>query len=112
MHRAAVICRDDTECGTLVVRVEPAAEIFVDDRSMGTTTALELRLSAGRHRIRLETDAWRFPQVVEIATGATGEIDVDLEQEDSPDDASSAWYVPAQATRGSGCRSWRLACRS
>ncbi len=81
---AAVICRDDTECGTLVVRVEPAAEIFVDDRSMGTTTALELRLSAGRHRIRLETDAWRFPQVVEIAAGATGEIDVDLEQDGFP----------------------------
>ena len=81
---SAVSCRDDTGCGTLVVRVEPAAEIFVDDRSMGTTTALELRLSAGRHDIRLKTDALRFPKVVEIAAGATVELPVDLEQDGFP----------------------------
>ena len=80
----AVVCGDDTNCGTLVVRVEPAAEILVDGRSMGTASDLALRLPAGRHRIRLETDAWRFPQVVEVAAGATRNMDVNLEQDGFP----------------------------
>ena len=80
----AVLCRNDAACGTLVVRVAPAAEIIVDDRSLGTTAVLELRLPAGRHRIRLETDEWQFPRTLEIAAGETAEIAVDLEEDGFP----------------------------
>ena len=44
------------DCGTLVVRVAPAAEIFIDDRSLGIATELKLSLHTGRHRVRLETN--------------------------------------------------------
>ncbi len=80
----ALLCRSDAVCGTLVVRVAPAAEIIVDDRSLGTTAVLELRLPVGRHRIRLETDEWRFPRALEIAAGETAEVAVDLEQDGFP----------------------------
>ena len=80
----AVLCPDDATCGTLVIRVTPGAEIFVDERSLGTATSLVLPVSAGRHRIRLETAEWRFPRALEIAAGATSEIEVDLEQDGFP----------------------------
>ena len=80
----ALTCGDGAACGTLVVRVTPAAEILVDDRALGTATALELRLPAGRHRIRLETDDWRFPRTLDILPGATATVDVDLEQDGFP----------------------------
>ena len=67
----ALTCSDGAACGTLVVRVTPAAEIFIDDRALGTTTALELRLPSGSHRVRLETDDWRFPRALDILPGAT-----------------------------------------
>ena len=56
----AVWCADDAACGTLVISVTPAAEIFVDERSLGVATVLQLPLSPGRHRVRLETIEWRF----------------------------------------------------
>ena len=80
----ALTCADGAACGTLVVRVTPAAEVSVDDRALGTATALELRLPAGRHRIRLETEDWRFPRTLEILPGATATVDVDLEQDGFP----------------------------
>ena len=80
----ALTCGDGVACGTLVVRVTPAAEIFVDDRTLGTATALELRLPAGSHRVRLESDDWRFPRTLEILPGATATMDVDLEQDGFP----------------------------
>ena len=80
----ALLCGDAAACGTLVVRVAPAAEIIVDDRSLGTTAVLELRLPVGRHRIRLETDEWQFPRIIEIVAGETAEIVVDLEEDGFP----------------------------
>ena len=80
----AVTCRGEEACGRLLVRVAPPADVFVDDRALGTASALELSLLAGRHRIRLETDDRRFPRVVEIAVGETTEIDVDLEADGFP----------------------------
>lgn len=81
----AVLCpAGGAACGTLVIRVTPAAEIFVDDRSMGVAGALVLRVPAGRHRVRLETAEWRFPRALEVAAGATAEIDVDLERDGFP----------------------------
>ena len=80
----AIVCRGGAACGTLVVRVTPAAEIFVDDRALGVAEALELRLPVGRHRVRLETDEWRFPRALDFAPGATATIDVDLEQDGFP----------------------------
>ena len=72
------------DCGTLVIRVAPAAEIFVDDHSLGVATELELSLRTGRHRVRLETNEWRFPQVTEITAGDLTEIDVNLEDDGFP----------------------------
>ena len=80
----ALACGDDAACGTLVLRVEPAAAIIVNDRALGTAAALRLPLSAGRHRLRLETDDWRFPRTIEIAAGATAELDVVLERDGFP----------------------------
>ena len=80
----ALICDDDATCGTLVVRVEPAASIFIDDRAMGAAAELRLRLRAGRHRVRLETEQWRFPWALELAPGATAELEVDLERDGFP----------------------------
>ena len=80
----AVLCPGDATCGTLVIRVTPEAEIFVDERSLGTATSLVVPVSAGRHRIRLETTEWRFPRALEIAAGATSEIEVDLERDGFP----------------------------
>ena len=77
----ALVCPDDEACGVLVVRVTPAAEIFINDLPMGSGTELQLRLRAARHRIRLETERWRFPRVTEVAAGETSELDVDLEQD-------------------------------
>ena len=77
----ALVCPDAAACGVLVIRVTPAAEIFVNDLSMGSGTELQLRLPAARHRIRLETERWRFPRVTAIAAGETTELDVDLEQD-------------------------------
>ena len=79
----AVTCHGEA-CGRLLVRVAPPADIFVDDRALGTGTALELNIRAGRHRIRLETDDRRFPRVFEIAAGETVELNVDLEADGFP----------------------------
>jgi hypothetical protein len=76
----ALVCPDEAVCGTLVIQVQPAAEIMVDDRVLGTSTGLELRVLAGRHRVRLETDEWRFPRTLEIAAGETVVVDVDLQR--------------------------------
>lgn len=80
----ALICDDDAACGTLVVRVEPAASIFIDDRMMGAAAELRLRLRAGRHRVRVETEQWRFPWALELAPGATAELEVDLARDGFP----------------------------
>ena len=80
----ALVCPNDATCGTLVVQVRPAAEIVVDDRALGTAARLELRVPAGRHRVRLETDEWRFPRTLEVAAGATQVLDVDLERDGFP----------------------------
>ena len=80
----AVLCPDHAACGTLVIRVTPTAEIFVDDRSLGEATSLVLRVPAGRHRVRLETANWRFPRALEVAGGETSEFVVDLERDGFP----------------------------
>ena len=80
----AVLCPDHAACGTLVIRVTPTAEIFVDDRSLGEATSLVLRVPAGRHRVRLETANWRFPRALKVAGGETSELVVDLERDGFP----------------------------
>ena len=76
----ALVCTEDATCGTLVIQVQPAAEIVVDDRVLGTATRLELRVPAGRHHVRLETDELELPRTVEVVAGETETFDVDLEQ--------------------------------
>ena len=77
---ATLACGTGEACGTLVLRVAPAAEIFIDDRSLGVAAALELRLAAGSHRIRLESDVWRYPRTFDIVAGKSTTIAVNLEQ--------------------------------
>ena len=80
----ALICTDEATCGTLVVQVRPAAEIVVDDRVLGTAARLELRVLAGRHRVRLETDELWFPWTLEVVARATEVLDVNLERQGYP----------------------------
>ena len=80
----ALRCRGEATCGTLAIRVTPAAEIFVDDRSLGVAADLELHVAGGRYRVRLETVRWRFPRVMQVDAGATTELVVDLEQDGFP----------------------------
>ena len=83
-NAVAVLCRDGAACGTLAIRVTPAAEIFVDDRLLGAATELELSVPVGRHRVRLETAEWTFPRSLIIWPDETTEIAVDLEQDGFP----------------------------
>lgn len=80
----AIQCRGGATCGTLAIRVTPAAEIFVDDRSLGVAADLELHVAGGRYRVRLETVRWRFPHVLHVEAGATTELVVDLEEDGFP----------------------------
>ena len=80
----ALTCPAAGTCATLALRVTPPAAIFVNERSLGVATRLELRLAEGRHRIRFETDAWRYPRVVRLAAGERAEVDVDLAEEGFP----------------------------
>ena len=84
VDNAEALACDGATCATLVIRVTPAAEIFVDERSLGTTAYLELRLPAGRHRVLLETPEWRFPRTLTVAAGMTSELVVDLEEDGFP----------------------------
>lgn len=92
-NAVAVHCGDATACGTLVISVTPAAEIFVDDRSLGVAAELELSVPVGRHRIRLETAEWAFPRSLTIWPDETTEIAIDLEQDGFPKVSASATSV-------------------
>lgn len=92
-NAVAVHCGDAVACGTLVVSVTPAAEIFVDDRSLGVAAELELSLPVGRHRVRLETAEWAFPRSLTIWPDETTEIAIDLEQDGFPKVRASATAV-------------------
>ncbi len=83
-NAVAMLCRDAAACGTLAIRVTPAAEIFVDDRSLGAATELELSVPVGRHRVRLETAEWTFPRSLTIWPDETTEVAVNLEQDGFP----------------------------
>jgi len=80
----ALECTDEATCGTLVVRVEPDAEIAVDGRALGTAAGLELRVTAGRYLLELETEEWRYPRMVDIVAGETVVREVDLELDGRP----------------------------
>ena len=80
----ALACTDEATCGTLVVRVEPDAEIAVDGRALGIAAGLELRVTAGRYLIELETEEWRYPRMVDVVAGETVVREVDLELDGRP----------------------------
>ncbi len=92
-NAVAVHCGDAAACGTLVINVTPAAEIFVDDRSLGVAAELELSVPVGRLRVRLETAEWAFPRSLTIWPDETTEIAVDLEQDGFPKVSPSATSV-------------------
>lgn len=83
-NTVAVLCGNASACGTLVIRVTPTAEIFIDDRSLGEAAELELSVPVGRHRVRLETAEWTFPRSLTIWPDETTEVTVDLEQDGFP----------------------------
>ena len=92
-NAVAVHCGDAAACGTLVISVTPAAEIFVDDRSLGVAAELELSVPVGRHLVRLETAEWAFPRSLTIWPDETTEIAIDLEQDGFPKARASATSV-------------------
>lgn len=60
--------------GVLSVAVStPQARVFVDDRLIGTG-AQQLRVPAGRHRVRIETAGWSTESEVEVPAGRTVRI--------------------------------------
>ena len=68
----------------LTVRVEPAAAIFFNGVTLGTGAQGVLRLPAGRHQIRLESDDYQFRRMVNIAGDVPATLEVDLEDEGLP----------------------------
>ena len=125
MDREAESPAGGETAGTLTVVTEPAgATVYVAGRPRGETPVEVAGLAARDHRVTIVKDGYiNNSRVLTLAPNSAKRLSVELTaaaaggsaaalQEDSPDDALSACYVPAQATRGSGCRSWRLACRS
>lgn len=80
----ALTCPRLSVCGTLMVRVTPPAEFFIDDRALGVVATLELRLAPNEYRLRLENDDWRFPRTIRVVAGERAELDVDLAEDGFP----------------------------
>lgn len=78
------LCDEGPTCGMLTVRVEPAAAIFFNGVTVGTGAQGVLRLPAGRHQIRLESDNYQFRRMVNIAGDVPATLEVDLEDEGLP----------------------------
>ena len=66
------------------VLVEPAATILFNGVAVGTGSQGVLRLPAGRHQIRLESEGYQFRRMVNIASDAPATLEVDLEDEGLP----------------------------
>ena len=69
------------ETGTLRIKTEPYAEVFLGRRSLGTTPLFNVRLPVGTHTLRLvgpDKKAWKL--TVEIKAEARTEIATPLEE--------------------------------
>ena len=80
----ARLCNEGSACGMLTLRVEPAATILFNGVAVGTGAQGVLRLPAGRHQIRLESEGYQFRRMVNIAGDAPATLEVDLEDEGLP----------------------------
>jgi len=70
----------------VVVSSVPWAELYVDGRLVGNTPVADLRLQAGRHRLRLQRAGFRpYEEVVNLAPGQSLRlVGVVLQQETAP----------------------------
>ena len=80
----ARLCNEGSACGMLTLRVEPPATILFNGVAVGTGAQGVLRLPAGRHQIRLESEGYQFRRMVNIAGDAPATLEVDLEDEGLP----------------------------
>ena len=78
------LCDEGPTCGVLNVRVEPAAAILFNGVGVGMGAQGVLRLPAGRHQIRLESDDYQFRRMVNIGGDVPATLEVDLEDEGLP----------------------------
>ena len=78
------LCGEDSICGLLTVRVEPAATILFNGVLVGTAAQGVLRLPAGRHQIRLESEEYQFRRIVSIAVDTPARLEVNLEDDGLP----------------------------
>lgn len=64
----------------------PWAELYVDGRLVGNTPVADLRLQAGRHRLRLQRAGFRpYEEVVNLAPGQSLRlVGIVLQQETAP----------------------------
>jgi serine/threonine-protein kinase len=71
--------------GSFQVVVKPWAEVFVDNRTVGTTPLRKLTLEAGSHTIRLVHPGFKpLQRLVRIKPGETTTLEVDLSWEAVP----------------------------
>jgi hypothetical protein len=56
--------------GTLRINSRPWAQVFVDDRMVGTTPLLDLSVTPGRHRVRLVNPSFGMQKSFQVAVGA------------------------------------------
>jgi serine/threonine-protein kinase len=70
----------------VVVSSVPWAELYVDGRLVGNTPVADLRLPAGRHRLRLQRGGFRpYEEVVNLAPGQSLRlVGIVLQQETAP----------------------------
>ncbi|HJS44306.1 MAG TPA: protein kinase [Gemmatimonadales bacterium] len=70
----------------IVVSSVPWAELYVDGRLVGNTPVMDLRLKAGRHRLRLQRAGFRpYEDVVNLAPGQSLKLTgIVLQQETAP----------------------------
>ena len=78
------LCNNESACGALRVRVEPAATILFNGVEVGNGAQAMLRLPSGRHQIRLRSDEHEFRRMLTIVRGAPATLEVDLPDEGLP----------------------------
>ena len=78
------LCGEETACGALAVRVQPAADILFNGVMIGVAEQGVLQLPSGRHQVRLESEGHQFRRMVSIDVGSPASLDVNLENDGLP----------------------------
>ena len=78
------LCGEDSTCGLLMVRVEPAATILFNGVLVASAAQGVLRLPVGRHQIRLESEEYQFRRLVSISVDTPARLEINLEDDGLP----------------------------